>query len=408
MNLSQVLHEKASVLDKPQGLYINIPFCTARCAYCDFHSFVCSAVSERSRADYIEALFLQLDELEKILGTFQFRTIYIGGGTPTSLEDVLFLRLLGELRTRFGRFAEEWTVEANPETLSDAKLNMLGENGCTRISLGVQSLDEAELHALGRKASAEASRTALERALKSGLKVSADVISGIPFSLQEGSARKPALLSNVEYLIKAGVQHISMYDLIVEQGTRIEQQLTRGLLILPDEDAMYEERKAAEAILAQNGYYRYEISNFARPHEESLHNQIYWSMESWIGLGSGAVSSLNASGSDNQSCATVRFEGDRNLDRFLTQVSFLNVEPELVTPSDAELEMIMMGLRTRQGLDAMHFQSRFGRDPRALIANTLEKWAEYYIPDSRFVRLSDRGMDLLNRILVDCMDEIQN
>ncbi len=408
MNLDQILHEKAAMFEKPQGLYIHIPFCTVRCSYCDFHSFARSAVSEQSRSDYLGTLFRQLGELEKVLGAFQFRTLYIGGGTPTSLEDVYYLRLLREIHDKYGHFAEEWTVEANPETLSDAKLAMLRENGCTRISLGVQSLDDAELHALGRKASAEMAKAALTRALRSGLHVSADLISGIPHAAQDGAVRTSALVSNVEYLIEAGVQHISIYDLIVEPGTRIEQQLKHGLLVLPEEDAAYEDRKAAEALLAQHGYSRYEISNFARSHEESLHNQIYWGMGSWIGVGSGAVSSLNVAGGDDPSCVTVRFEGDRNLDRFLAQSSFLNVEPELINAADAELEMIMMGLRTARGLDSKQFQLRFGRDPRALMANTLKKWAEYCLPDPRFVRLSDQGMDLLNRILVDCMSEIQH
>lgn len=408
MNLLQFFHDNTVKLDKPEALYIHIPFCTVRCAYCDFHSFACKSVTDKSRSDYIDALFRQLDELEKLLGTFQFRTVYIGGGTPTSLEDVLFLRLLRTINERFGCFVQEWTVEANPETLSDSKLDMLRENGITRISLGVQSLDEAELLSLGRKVRVEVVKSALERSLNSGLRVSADLISGIPVHFHQGAVCKSALLSNVQYLINSKVHHISIYDLIVEQETRIEQQLTSGQLILPDEDAMYEERKAAEAILAHHGYSRYEISNFARLHEEGIHNQVYWNMGSWIGLGSGAVSSLNVVGSGNSSCFSVRFEGNKNLEGFLTASSFLAVKPELINFIDAEIEMIMMGLRTKRGLDTKKFQSRFGIDPRVLIKNTLATWADFCIPDPGFIRLADRGMDLLNRILVDCMDEVRN
>lgn len=408
MRVAEFLTTGDAQFEKPQGLYVHIPFCTSRCSYCDFHSFSCSYVSERIRVAYLDAIFRELDELEKCLGRLEFRTIYIGGGTPTALEDVLFLRLLRELHERFGSILEEWTVEANPESLSEAKLAMMIENGCSRISLGIQSFSENELEALGRRGTAAIAKSALRQALESGLHVSADLISGIPGMVkQDTRTNTSALVSNVEYLISAGVQHVSLYDLVVEPGTLLERRLTHEELVLPPEDTVYTERKKAESLLAHHGFMRYEISNFALPHAESLHNHIYWSMGSWIGLGSGAVSSFNIIHNADTAYSTLRFEGDKNLERFIKESTLEKVEPELISTTDAAFEMIMMGLRTAQGLDILQFTARFGMDPRELIQKTAEKWAEYFIPDTYSLRLSDQGMDILNRILVDCMNEIQ-
>ncbi|MDD3821080.1 MAG: hypothetical protein PHT01_06990, partial [Spirochaetales bacterium] len=253
-------------------------------------------------------------------------------------------------------------------------------------------------------------------ARRSGMDISADLIAGIPGQTGKG------LDSSVRMLLDAGVDHVSLYDLSIEDGTALEKKKIKGELFLPNEDRSYVIRKAAERVLGDAGYSRYEVSNFCPPGKESLHNSAYWSMVSYVGLGSGAVSSLmlvekaessKAESSlvrelgrdDNTSTGTLaclRAEEGRDLDAYLADPD-ASISLTRIDKKDSAFELVMMGLRTRRGVDSLRFERRFGSDIYSFLAPVLEKWKDRFVPDREFLRLDDEGLDLLNPILLDVL-----
>ena len=404
----------ADLFEIPESLYIHIPFCSSRCGYCDFHSFAAGRGSKEGER-YVEVLLRRAQALKAELRK-PLRTLYIGGGTPTALPFDVFRRLLQELSRLFGPGLREWTVEANPESLSERKLAAMIDAGVSRLSVGIQSMDDRDLEVLGRNARKGDNEKALALARRSGMDISADLIAGIPGQTGKG------LDSSVRMLLDAGVDHVSLYDLSIEDGTALEKKKIKGELFLPNEDRSYVIRKAAERVLGDAGYSRYEVSNFCPPGKESLHNSAYWSMVSYVGLGSGAVSSLmlvekaessKAESSlvrelgrdDNTSTGTLaclRAEEGRDLDAYLADPD-ASISLTRIDKKDSAFELVMMGLRTRRGVDSLRFERRFGSDIYSFLAPVLEKWKDRFVPDREFLRLDNEGLDLLNPILLDVL-----
>ncbi|MFA6366795.1 MAG: radical SAM family heme chaperone HemW, partial [Candidatus Hydrogenedentales bacterium] len=321
MNLSGFLEESGGAFETPRSLYIHVPFCSSRCSYCDFHSFPCSRVSAPLRADYVEKL-LRRTELLCRTASASIDTVFVGGGTPTVLEDEVFGKLLAGLRSIAGHSPLEWTVEANPESLSPRKLEMMAVHGVTRLSVGIQSMDDGELAILGRHARATDNRGALDLAIQSGIKLSADLMTALPRPEKRSSSRS-SLRDSAAFLAEKGVGHLSIYDLVVEEGTPIKGRLERGELFPADEDAAFDEREEVEGFLKGLGFSRYEVSNYALEGSECLHNQAYWSMNSYLGVGSGAVSTLIVADGKKAAAAgaggslSLRIEEGRDLSAYL-------------------------------------------------------------------------------------------
>jgi len=415
MNLSSFLSESGGAFETPRSLYVHVPFCSARCSYCDFHSFPCSRVSASRRADYVEKL-LRRTELLCRTASASIDTIFVGGGTPTVLEDEVFERLLAGLRSIVGHTPLEWTVEANPESLSPRKLEMMAIHGVTRLSVGIQSMDDGELAILGRHARAADNRGALDLAIQSGLRLSADLMTALPrpekrSSRASRSSTRSALRDSAAFLVEKGVGHLSIYDLVVEEGTPIKGRLDRGELFPADEDAAFDEREEVEGFLKALGFSRYEVSNYALEGSECLHNQAYWSMNSYLGVGSGAVSTLivadgkKAAATGSGGSLSLRIEEGRDLPAYL-----LDPDKALalswIGRKDSAFEMIMMALRTARGLDEERFKARFGLEAGALLSSTREKWKDRFSESGGFLRLDGPGLDILNLILVDALDEM--
>ncbi len=397
--------------EPPSALYIHIPFCEARCGYCDFHSFAKHVFPPALQDSYVTRILEQAEGLKR-LGSLESETLYVGGGTPTALSSASFSQLLGGLGGLFREGLEEWTVEANPESLSDEALKTMLDSGVNRISLGIQSMANKELENLGRRARAADNAKALRTAVDSGLEVSADLMAAIPGQSTE------SLLDSLSYLIELGLGHISLYDLVLEKGTPLEARVRRGELKLPGEDAAYDARKKAERLLQDQGYERYEISNFCLPGKESRHNGRYWSMDSYIGIGSGAVSSLMVRGDAEIKAADsllspsfagygcLRIEEGKDLGAYLADSETSKVE-NWIAWHDVLFETIMMGLRTRKGLNRRRFVGRFGRDLDTVLKPGMDKWKERFVDEGDFLGLDDQGMDLLNPILVDILNSLQ-
>lgn len=415
--------DRPSSFAPPRALYVHIPVCRSRCAYCDFHSLSSASWSPAALEGLVDGILARVDGLfSRFPADDSFLTAYVGGGTPTALPRPLLGRLLQGLSARLSRFRKprEWTMEANPESLDEEALDLAEAAGVTRISLGVQSLDDELLSRLGRIADSGTAMEAVGRAAaRPGLRVSADLISGLP-----RKAGPHGLSAEVAALLGAGVGHLSIYDLTLEEGTRLHAEVESGDFRLPDPDEALDERLEAEAALRQAGFRRYEVSNYAPEGKESLHNLIYWHMDSYLGAGPGAVSTLvpsgsldAASGGGPDSSSSLRIEEGR-------MVPGRGQEPARETPigpRDSVFEALLMAYRTVFGLDEGAFRSRFGLSSEVLIGRTRAAWSGRLIPAAPWpaafaasaaagpsLALDSEGLDLLNRFLVDCLSELES
>jgi len=380
----------------PRALYIHVPVCASKCSYCDFHSLAVSAYSTESLSALVDATLSRVDEL-----ALRFRaddrngydTVYIGGGTPSALPRGLLARLVRGVAQRAGK-PREWTVEANPESLDESFLEIVAGAGCTRISVGIQSFDDELLAILGRPADSKTARKALELVGRSGLAFSADLIAGL--------SRKGSLAEEALAIVDSGAAHLSIYDLVLEDGTSLSARAARGDVPLLDEDQAFEERAACEAELAGRGYRRYEVSNYALPDSECRHNLAYWNMDSYLGAGPGAVSTLAGGG------RAFRIAESRDHAAYLRGAAAAAAAEEAIPCEEAAFEVLLMSFRTIFGLDLDAFRERFGIDAREVFPLTFETWKARLAPrGENRLALDGKGLDLLNRFLVECLEELE-
>lgn len=269
-----------------EALYLHIPFCQSKCAYCDFDSVaVCSLDDARAaQACYLDRLTNRVDAFGTAGLLDDVRTVYIGGGTPS----LLGMRLVELVRSVMQWCApEEFTCEANPESFTSSLALQLACAGVTRISLGVQSLQEEELKAVGRIHSAAQALDAICYAKDAGLDVSCDLMCGLPLQTQDSWAK------SVTGLIEAGPCHVSIYPLTVEDGTPLASKVDSGRLVLPDEDEQADEMELARHFLVEAGFAPYEVASYALPGNACRHNIAYWTGIEYLGLGRSAASMLS-------------------------------------------------------------------------------------------------------------------
>lgn len=269
-----------------EALYLHIPFCQSKCAYCDFDSVAaCSLDDARAaQACYLDRLTNRVDAFGTAGLLDGVRTVYIGGGTPS----LLGMRLVELVRSVMQWCApEEFTCEANPESFTNSLALQLARAGVTRISLGVQSLQEEELKAVGRIHSATQALDAICYAKDAGLDVSCDLMCGLPLQTQDSWAK------SVAGLIEAGPCHVSIYPLTVEDGTPLALKVDSGRLVLPDEDEQADEMELARRFLVEAGFAPYEVASYALPGHACRHNIVYWTGIEYLGLGRSAASMLS-------------------------------------------------------------------------------------------------------------------
>ena len=269
-----------------EALYLHIPFCQSKCAYCDFDSVAaCSLDDARAaQACYLDRLTNRVDAFGTAGLLDGVRTVYIGGGTPS----LLGMRLVELVRSVMQWCApEEFTCEANPESFTSSLALQLARAGVTRISLGVQSLQEEEFKAVGRIHSAAQALDAICYAKDAGLDVSCDLMCGLPLQTQDSWAK------SVTGLIEAGPCHVSIYPLTVEDGTPLALKVDSGRLVLPDEDEQADEMELARRFLVEAGFAPYEVASYALPGHACRHNIAYWTGIEYLGLGRSAASMLS-------------------------------------------------------------------------------------------------------------------
>jgi oxygen-independent coproporphyrinogen-3 oxidase len=329
------------------GLYIHLPYCRSLCPYC---AFAKAPLHHAEPARLAAALRLEWERARAQDGWGAPRTIYFGGGTPTALEPDALRDLLAWIRADVGTArVREWTVEANPEGLTDAKLDVLLEGGVDRLSLGVQSLEPQVLRVLGRIHGPGRALEALDRARRAGFgNVSADLMVAVPGETAEGVRR------SAEALIEAGVQHLSVYSLQIEEGTPLAAKAARGALAPSGEEEAAARYEELARLLRDEGYRHYEVSSWAKPGFESRHNRGYWSRRSYLGLGPGAHSFLGAE----------RWRNEDDVTRYYERLEAGGLPREgrtRLTAGDATEETIMLGLRLARGLPRRVVQRLAGR-----------------------------------------------
>lgn len=333
------------------SLYIHIPFCKRKCFYCNFYSDV---YGEASASSYIDVLISQINALKTAPST-----IYIGGGTPTSLDRKLLTRLLKSLE-RLNQNTPEFTIEANPESLDEDKIKLVLDGGVNRISIGVQSLRDEKLKSLGRIHAAKKAIDSVHLAAKKGFKnISIDLMFGI-WGEDIASWKK-----ELEEAVRLPITHVSCYELTYEKGTPLFSAL-KNKSITPLEDdvvaAMYE---LAIDELGLRGIKQYEVSNFAKEGCECRHNMNYWENNEYIGLGPSAVSYVEGVRSKNTS------DVKEYVKRF-SEGKPLIESSEHLTPIKRARETAAVKIRTKKGIDFKHFKDKTGFDFQELEKNAIK------------------------------------
>ncbi len=315
------------------SLYIHIPFCVRKCAYCDFTSFP----DKTDRIpDYLHRLEREMDEAVSRFGDLAVDTLFIGGGTPSLLGGDDMKRLMDAAAKRFSIVPDaEITSEANPGTLDPEKLRAYRAAGINRLSIGVQAFDDRLLKALGRIHTRDEAIRAVLMAREAGFdNLSVDLMYALPGQTPEDWQ------NTLETAVGLPLRHISCYSLIVEDGTPMKALLDAKKAVLPDEETVVGMQHTAEAFLKDHGFERYEISNYAQSGYESRHNMIYWTRGDYLGLGCAAHSLMNGT----------RFANTASLEDYLAGKA--GDPPEVLTASDVYIERIMLGLRTKYGVPA--------------------------------------------------------
>lgn len=270
--------------DPFKALYLHLPFCVKRCAYCDFTTEALDAASPLID-DYVENLCLQIRCAAKAGELAQVETVYIGGGTPSHLGMARLSMLLYTLSLSMRLEPDvECSMEANPESLTARMVRDIWALGVNRLSIGVQSFNDEVLGTLGRAHSAEKAYQAVRAARERFENVSVDLMCGIPGQTRE------SLADSVRQAVDLGVSHVSVYPLSLEEGTPLARAVERGDISEPDDDVEADHMELAERILTQVGFHRYEVASYARPGFECRHNKAYWTGVPYLGLGRGAAS----------------------------------------------------------------------------------------------------------------------
>jgi len=375
---------------QPLGLYIHIPYCIHKCGYCDFNSH---PIKQDEMNHYIDALVAEMKHYAKTYSnTNIIRTIFLGGGTPTTLTVYQLERILKECVSEFTVASDaEITIEANPATIDIEQLKSIRQTGYNRISIGVQSFDKAELKLLDRAHGPEEIHSTVDRARKAGFdNLSLDLMFAVP------NQSLSSWESNLNKALEKNPEHLSTYNLTIEQGTAFSKLQSNGKLIMPDDDHQLELYKRTIERLTKKGFHHYEISNFARRGKECKHNITYWENKNTLGLGAGASSYMNGT----------RFKNINLPAHYIRQVKEKKIaveHSETLEPRQAMGETIMLGLRLLQGISIHQFEKRFQISFINLFRNIISalKEKELVIIEKDYLRLSQKGLFWADSVILE-------
>lgn len=337
-----------TVASQPLSFYLHVPYCATRCGYCDFNTYTAEELGPTvSRATWVDSAFAEIELARRVLGADAppVGTVFVGGGTPTLLASQDLVRAVAHVRDTFGFAADvEVTTEANPDSVTPASLALLREGGFNRISFGMQSTSERVLTSLERTHRPGRALEAVREAQAAGFdNINVDLIFGTPGETEDDLRRS---LADV---ISLGVQHVSAYALIVEDGTRLARRISRGETPAPDDDVQADRYELVDRMLGEAGFDWYEISNWAKPGFECRHNLAYWEGFNWWGVGPGAHSHVGGT----------RWWNERHPATW-TKALAERVSPaqarEVVEAADRVVERIMLQTRIKRGLSVWELE----------------------------------------------------
>lgn len=370
--------------NKEIGVYVHIPFCKQKCYYCDFISY-CN--KDNLIDDYVKAVKKEI-RMQNIQS--QIATVYIGGGTPSYIDSKYIVEIIEEIKKKNISKRPEITIEVNPGTVTKEKLKNYKKCGINRLSIGLQSAQDEILKEIGRIHNFEQFLETYQMARKVGFKnINVDLILGIP------NQRIKDLKNSLEKIIELQPEHISVYSLIVEDGTPIANKIEKGELELPDEDTERNMYWYVKNTLELNGYIHYEISNFAKKGRESKHNKNCWNQNQYFGFGVAAHSYRDIT----------RYSNTEKIEEYIKNVMTERLDRnriihEIQKEYDAEKEYMLLGLRKIEGINISEFKLKFGDNPIYLFRNELKKLTDegLIIVDEDYIRLTNKGIDLANLV----------
>lgn len=373
-------------------LYLHIPFCVKKCAYCDFLSFPSGQELQRR---YAKRLMEDIDCMGKKYGDIPVDTIFIGGGTPSVPESRLIVDLMEHVNRAFQiSDGAEISMEANPGTVTREKLKEYRRAGINRISFGLQSANDRELKLLGRIHTWAEFLESFALARECGFtNLNIDLMSALPGQTCKSWKDTLKRVTDLE------PEHISAYSLIIEEGTPFGEKYgsEEGRKLLPDEDSEREMYHETKRFLRECGYERYEISNYAKPGRECRHNIGYWTGVPYLGLGLGASSYMNGS----------RFAVSSDMKQYLEEKPGTFTDVEKLTKKDMEEEFFYVGLRMVSGVSLTEFKERFGVSAQEVYPGLMETFVEEKAAEfrgDRFV-LTDYGLDVSNYIMAQFLQD---
>ena len=397
---------------RPLGLYLHFPFCVRKCRYCDFLSF---PSDEAGREIYLERLKEEIKARGAIYQDYNIETLFIGGGTPSLMTGQQLTELLDTVRVSFHVSpVGEWTMECNPGTTDAETLRIYRNAGINRLSFGLQSMNDEELKYLGRIHTAKQFAENYQAARRVGFEnINIDLMSALPGqttaswldTLNKAAAFEPEHLSAYSLIIEEGTPFWDLYgddrsgeadvDGIIADGG-VGQQGKAAILTLPDEDSERQMYHLTKRILAEKGYERYEISNYARKGFECRHNLIYWQRKDYLGLGLGAASLLGKE----------RFSNTSDMQEYLKNSSApekIRKNRELLTREDEMAEFMFLGLRMTQGVSKKEFQEYFGTVIENIYGEVLKKYKKQglLLEESGRIFLSREGVHVSNAVMAD-------
>lgn len=377
------------------SLYVHIPLCIKKCGYCDFFSDPSCLGSEDA---IVDALIRETHARAQLHQVTEWDTVYIGGGTPSILLPRAITALTDGIRCAAPVSQNaEWTIEANPEDISEKWLSACATCGINRLSLGIQSMADTELSAVGRRGSRASNLLALHEISRSWSgTLSLDLIAGLPGQTPD------TLGQTLESVLCACPDHVSLYSLTIEEGTPLELSVRKGSVQnLPAGDEADNLWIRGRDMLQDAGFAQYEVSNFCRQGYESRHNLVYWNLGDWIGAGPSASGTVR-SGNSARRCT-----GTGNIAKWLDDPIGSSFD-EILTTAECERESLIMGMRLRTGLERERFELRYGRDILELIPKSCSLWTARGLlnVDRSRIALTGEGLLLLNAFLRECMEEM--
>ncbi|MDO5557184.1 MAG: radical SAM family heme chaperone HemW [Clostridia bacterium] len=372
---------------KKIGVYIHIPFCMQKCFYCDFISFADKMMYVE---DYIDAVKKEFKYKVKYLKGYEVSSIFIGGGTPSYIEGKFIKEILKEIFHSGISVSKklELSIEVNPGTISQNKIIEYKDMGINRISVGLQTTNDCLLKQIGRIHNYDEFLKNYEIIKQVGISnINVDLMIGLPNQTMDD------IKSSLHDIVNLNPNHISVYSLILEDGTLLHREVTNGNLILPDEELERHMYWYVKHYLEENGYRHYEISNFSKEGYESKHNMSCWEQGEYIGLGIAAHSYLDGK----------RFSNINSIKDYIDNINTGEYEKNIILNEEQneimkEKEYMLLGLRKIEGISILAFKNKFNKNPIYVFRNELKELVEKKLIeiDGDMIKLTSKGLDLAN------------